>query len=429
VSDDKLEIDTSKGDIYQGTATNPKNLLLQPAPDGNWTIETKVDASAFNEAYQQAGLMLYADDANYVKLDFLATNPPGSAVSRGIELRSEVANAIVDPAPNAPAPTQGVWYLRLAKNGSTFTGSYSADGLTWTALPAVTNTAVGSAKFGVYAFGVDQTASKTAKFDYFKLVKDTTAPQVNLSLNPGTPSGLDGWWNDAVIATALGTDDQPGQVYLERKIDDGDWAEYTAPITVSAEGTHTVQVRASDTAGNVSEVKSATVKLDRSAPQTTVTGLTSGGKLGVASVATVAATATDALSGVASVGLTVDGKALPADGKLDGVALGLGAHELAVTSTDKAGNTAVTKVPFTVIASYAEANKLVERYRVAKTLPLATATILKVQLALAEQQQKQGHRAVAIVAMNLYLVQVKTVRDGPARTLLTAVGQDLRARI
>jgi hypothetical protein len=250
-----------------------------------------------------------------------------------------------------------------------------------------------------------------------------------LSLNPGTPSGLDGWWNDAVVATALGTDDQPGQVYLERKVDDGDWAEYTAPITVSAEGTHTVSVRASDTAGNVSEVKSATVKLDRSAPKTTVTGLASGGKLGVASVVTVGATATDALSGVASVGLTVDGKTVSSGGKLDGAALGLGAHELAVTSKDKAGNTAVTKVPFTVIASYAEANKLVERYRVAKTLPLATATILKVQLALAEQQQKQGHRAVAIVAMNLYLVQAKAVRDVPARTLLTAVGQDLKARI
>jgi hypothetical protein len=146
-------------------------------------------------------------------------------------------------------------------------------------------------------------------------------------------------------------------------------------------------------------------------------------------VVAVAATATDALSGVASVGLTVDGKALSPAGKLDGVSLGLGAHVLAVTAKDKAGNTGVTKVPFTVTASYAEATKLVERYRVAKTLPPATATILKVQLALAEQQQKQGHRAVAIVAMNLYLAQVKTVRDVPARTLLTAVGQDLKARI
>ena len=162
-------------------------------------------------------------------------------MTRGIELRSEVANAIVQPAPNAsPAPTQGVWYLRLAKSGSTFTGSYSADGVTWTALPAVTNTALESASFGVYAFGVDQVASKTAKFDYFKLVRDTVAPPVNLSVNPSAPSGLTGWWTDAVVATAMATDDQPGQLYLEQKIGDGNWSEYTTPITFSADGTHTV---------------------------------------------------------------------------------------------------------------------------------------------------------------------------------------------
>jgi hypothetical protein len=135
------------------------------------------------------------------------------------------------------------------------------------------------------------------------------------------------------------------------------------------------------------------------------------------------------LSGVDSVTLTVDGKALSPAGKLDGVALGLGAHELAVTAKDKAGNTGVTKVPFTVTVSYAEATKLVERYRVAGTLPLATATVLKVQLALAEQQQQKGHRAAAIVAMDLFLAKARTVRDVPARTLLTAVGQDLKARI
>jgi cytochrome c len=425
-----VEIDTSNGDIYQGTATNPKNLLLQPAPDGDWTIETKVDASAFDEQYQQAGLMVYGDDANYVKLDYLATNAPGSAVTRGIELRSEVNNAIVQPAPNAsPAPTQGVWYLRLAKSGSTFTGSYSADGLAWTALPAVTNPALASASFGIYAFGADQVASKTAKFDYFKLVRDTVAPQVSLSLNPSAPSGLNGWWTDAVVATAMATDNQPGQVYLEQKIGDGDWSEYTAPVTFSTDGTHTIQVRASDTAGNVSAPESVTVKVDRTAPKSTVTGLAAGGQLGVASVVTVSATAEDALSGLSGVTLTVDGKALPAGGKLDGVALGLGAHELAATATDKAGNTSVTKVPFTVFSSYAEALKLVERYRVAKTLPPATATVMKVQLTLAEKHDRQGREAVAAIALDLFLAQARTVRDVPARTLLVAVGSDLKRKL
>ncbi|WP_433158958.1 ThuA domain-containing protein [Kribbella sp. CA-247076] len=425
VAGDVLEIDTGNGDIYQGGNTNPKNLMLQPAPDGDWTIETKVDASAFDERYQQAGLMVYADDANYVKLDYLTTNAPGSPVTRGLELRSEVADAVVDPAPNAAA-TQGVWYLRLAKTGSTFTGSYSADGMAWTALPAVTNPALGSASFGVYAFGADQVASKTARFDYFKLVRDTVAPSVNLSLNPSTPSGLDGWWTDPVIATAMATDDQSGQVYLEQKVGDGSWSEYTAPVTLSADGTHTISVRASDTAGNVSPPESVTVKIDRTAPVAVVSGLASGGSLGVASVRPVSAQVTDALSGPAGVKLTVDGK--PLAGSLDGTVLGLGTHTLTAVAADAAGNRSTTAVPFTVVASYPEAIKLVERYRVAGTVPLATATVLKVQLGLAERAVRRNQQVVAAVALNLFLAKVRTVRDVPARTLLTAVGQDLRAR-
>lgn len=429
VAGGKLEIDTSKGDIYQGTATNPTNLTLQPAPDGDWTIETKVDASTFDEAFQQAGLMVYKDDANYVKLDYLTTNPSGSPVARGIELRSEINNVLQDPQPGAGA-TQGVWWFRLAKVGTSFTGSYSSDGLTWTAMQSVSNSALATgASFGVYAFGVDQVASKTAKFEYFKLVRDTTAPTVALSLNPSTPSGLAGWWTDEVIATALGTDDQGGQVYLEQKLGDGSWSEYTAPVKFTADGTHTLQVRASDTAGNVSEPSSVTVKLDKTKPTATVSGLASGGSLGVASTATVSAKAADALSGPAGVTLAIDGKPVPAGGKLDGAVLGLGAHKLTATASDAAGNKSVTTVPFTVVTSYPEAVKLVERFRVAGKVPLATATVMKVQLGLAERAVVRKQPLVARVAMDLYLAQAKTVRDVPTRTLLTAVGQDLRSKI
>ncbi|MET7280317.1 ThuA domain-containing protein [Kribbella sp. NPDC005582] len=429
VTGDKLEIDTSKGDIYQGTATNPKNLMLQPAPDGDWTIETKVDASTFDEAFQQAGLMVYKDDANYVKLDYLTTNPPGSTVARGLELRSEVGDVLQQPQPGAGA-TQGVWWFRLAKKGSSFTGSYSSDGVTWTAMQSVANAALATgAKFGVYAFGVDQAASKTARFDYFKLVRDTTAPTVALSLNPSAPSGQAGWWIDPVVATALGTDDQGGQTYLEQKVGDGNWSEYTAPVTFSADGTHTLQVRASDTAGNVSEPVSVTVKIDRTAPTATVSGLESGGSLGVASFATVSAKAADAGSGPAGVTLAIDGKPVPAGGKLDGAVLGLGAHKLTATALDAAGNKSSTTVPFTVVTSYPEAVKLVERFRAAGKLTQAQATVMKVQLGLAERAVARKQPLVARIAMDLYLTQAKSVKDVPTRTLLTAVGQDLRSKI
>ncbi|MEU4192129.1 ThuA domain-containing protein [Kribbella sp. NPDC026611] len=425
VTDGGLEIDTSKGDIYGGTATNPRNLMLQPAPDGDWTIETKVDASTFNEAFQQAGLMVYADDANYVKLDYLTTNAPGTPVARGIELRSEIADAVQSPQPNAPSPVQGVWYLRLAKSGSTFTGSYSADGLSWTALPPVTNTALGNAKFGIYAFGVDQTASKTAKFDYFKRITDTTAPTVSLGLNPSTPSGQAGWWTGPVTVTALGTDDQGGQVYLEQKAADGTWSEYTTPVQLTADGTHTITVRGSDTAGNVSEPSSVTVKLDQTPPTADMTGLPTA--LGVASTAQVKATSRDAQSGPDKVVLTVDGE--PSAGALDGAVLGLGVHSLTAQAFDLAGNSSTTTVQFTVFASYPEAIKLVDRFRLAGKVPLATATVLKAQLGIAQKAVERKQPLVAGIALNLYLTQARTVRDVPTRMLLTAVGQDLRGRL
>ncbi|MGA5762068.1 ThuA domain-containing protein [Nonomuraea bangladeshensis] len=182
VSGGKLELDTTTGDIYGTTNTGPKNLILQPAPDGDWTLETKLDASALNQQYQQGGLMVYTGDDDYVKLDFLTTNSPGATVARAIELRSEVGGTVQSPQPQANNLTGGEWHLRLKKEGDTFTGSYSSDGQTWTDLSApVKNSAVAEdAKVGVYTIGTNQTASKTVTFDFFRL---TGAAQVELAVS------------------------------------------------------------------------------------------------------------------------------------------------------------------------------------------------------------------------------------------------------
>ena len=95
-------------------------MTVQP---GSGVMETKVDGSALDERYQQGGLMAYAGDDDYVKLDYLTTNTAGSALQRSIELRSEIGGAVQNPQPNAsPAPTQGVWHLRLTKSGDDYTG-------------------------------------------------------------------------------------------------------------------------------------------------------------------------------------------------------------------------------------------------------------------------------------------------------------------
>ncbi|MGP3970053.1 ThuA domain-containing protein [Streptomyces sp. 6N223] len=432
VADGALRIDSSDGDIYGGSNTDPDNLILQPAPEGDWTIETKVDASAYDEQYQQAGLMAYADDGTYVKFDYLTTNAPGNAVSRGIEMRGEADDVVLSPQPNAsPAPTQGVWYLRMTKAGNAFTGSYSADGETWTDLPPVTNEALagGGMQFGVYAMGGPQTASKPASFDYFHLLDDdTTPPAVEVTTDPAEPNGEAGWWTTPVTVTATATDEEGGEVATEYRIGDGAWSEYTAPFTLSDDGTHTVQVRAGDTAGNVSDVVSTVIRIDGSAPVVSLTGIADGDEISLADVVEVTAEAEDATSGVAGVEFTLDGEPAGTPVTLDPAGLGLGDHVLAATVTDVAGNTAESRASFTVVADYAGAIALVEHLVSEDRISERTGDKLISYLEKAEaySTSKPGK---AEAWLNRFIDQAELVKDQEVSELLISVGEALREQL
>ncbi len=66
-SEKGLVITSQNGDLYQGTNTG-KNLFVKEA-DGNWSVTTQVHVdSEPTQDYQQAGLMVYADDDNYIKV-------------------------------------------------------------------------------------------------------------------------------------------------------------------------------------------------------------------------------------------------------------------------------------------------------------------------------------------------------------------------
>ncbi|WP_447007282.1 ThuA domain-containing protein [Saccharothrix isguenensis] len=346
LADGSLRIDTSAGDIYGTPNGTPANFILQNAPEGDWTIETKVDGSALNEQFQQAGLIAYVDDANYVKLDYLTTNAPGSAVERGIELRSESGDVVGQPQRGAGGLTQGVWHLRLTKSGDTYTGSYSADGQSWTVLEPVANPALAAnAKVGLFALGGPQTASKPARFDDFRVgAGDQAAPELSVAADPAAPTGANGWWTSPVTVTATATDDLPGQVYVEYRVDDGGWAEYSAPLPFSEDGSHVVAFRASDTAGHTSEEKTVEVKLDRTAPEVTAKADQPSGAEGWwTRPVTVSASATDETSGGPVLEYRVDAGAWqPYSGAV--AVTGEGAHRIAVRATDAAGNTSAETV-------------------------------------------------------------------------------------
>ncbi|WP_125776714.1 ThuA domain-containing protein [Antribacter gilvus] len=242
-----LQIDTTPTDIYGPGNTGVPNIVLQDQPEADWTVQTRVDGSTFDRQYHQAGLIVYGDDDNYVKLDVVTDNQAGQAVARRIELRSEVGGVVQDPQPNAGELLSGEWWLRLSRTGTTFTASYSADGQTWSEIPgAVTNAAVGGAGVGLYALGASQTAAATASFDHFRVVADTEPLAVTGTLAPAEPDGPDGSWLGPVTVTVDTTGGPAGtQVYREVNVDGAGWAEYTAPVVVTAPGAHAVEVRAS----------------------------------------------------------------------------------------------------------------------------------------------------------------------------------------
>ena len=84
VSGGKLHLELTGGDILGRSNTGPANLVLQRAPSGAWTIETTVRVP-LRSGSQQAGLLAYRDDGDYVKL--VATRRPAAGSSSGSSAR------------------------------------------------------------------------------------------------------------------------------------------------------------------------------------------------------------------------------------------------------------------------------------------------------------------------------------------------------
>ena len=187
LSGGNFNLTTELGDIYTGdTNPPPNNFILQSADHAgaDWVIETKL-SSTITDGYAQGGLIAYIDGDNYVKFD--AISDTGQTRINRLELRSEVAGAIQNPTPADPvvaAGTTNIW-LRLKKAGTTYSGEYSFDGTTWTAVATTTPNTMQSPKFGLFSFGPQAPGvGDVTSFDYFTLDGQDPPERVQLQ-RPG----------------------------------------------------------------------------------------------------------------------------------------------------------------------------------------------------------------------------------------------------
>jgi len=86
--------------------------------------------------------------------------------------------------------------------------------------------------------------------------EDTTPPSVSAQVS-GDRDQSGNYIGDATV-TVTATDTESGVSTVEYGVDGGPWIAYTAPVVVTVVGGHTVRYRATDNAGNVSEVKTVT---------------------------------------------------------------------------------------------------------------------------------------------------------------------------
>ena len=149
-----MRITCQPGELYMTTNT-AKNLLLRTPSAEDWSIKTKV---TFNPtlANQQAGLLVYQDDNNYVKLIrcYNGANRVHFAKETGgtYAMVNEVAQAATTV------------YLKITKSGTNYTGYYNTDGSeNWTQL-GTASTTLSNIKYGLANFAGP---TVDADFDWF----------------------------------------------------------------------------------------------------------------------------------------------------------------------------------------------------------------------------------------------------------------------
>jgi len=178
---------------------------------------------------------------------------------------------------------------------------YRVDGGTWQNGNSATLSADGT---HTVVFRVTDQAGNVLTTSTQMVNIDTVAPTIVPSVP--SPDGQNGWFvTSPVHVNVSANDTTSGLSTLQCRIDGGAWQ--TPPVDVSGDGSHDIECRAEDRAGNTA-VWSETVKIDATAPVLAPTMSAPDGQNGwFVSPATVSANAADTVSGVASVEHQVDG--------------------------------------------------------------------------------------------------------------------------
>ena len=237
----EYRIKSGSGDFGAWSAT-----YTSPTTDGNYTLETRQTDIAGNASVAQSIRFT---------LDTQAPATPNAVLN---DSGSSQTNPVTNAA-TLTAPTNSEVDAKLEYRIKTDDGAFSAWSTTYTAPTADGN----------YTLETRQTdtAGNASVAQSIRFTLDKQAPNTpNAKLTSDSGANDDSVTNLADITAPNNTEPN---AKLEYRVDSGDWsASYAKPNT---QGEHTVQVRQTDLAGNVSGVQNIVFNLDTEAPAQTLT--------------------------------------------------------------------------------------------------------------------------------------------------------------
>ncbi|MBP2353752.1 regulation of enolase protein 1 (concanavalin A-like superfamily) [Kribbella aluminosa] len=186
VANGALRWKTETNDLTDNNTAAKASLLLRDQPSGNFVVETKLHLDVGTDTvrnYQQAGLLVYLDDENWMRLDHVA-----GGTSRFVEFGKRMrftpvgAPSVVTFGGAMIGPPAETTWLRLAHDVVPQTGEHryraasSTDGKHWVwgaawTLPAGTTPRIGLVSQGSSAQTEAQYGKATAQFDYFRVMR------------------------------------------------------------------------------------------------------------------------------------------------------------------------------------------------------------------------------------------------------------------
>lgn len=119
-SEKGLVVTSQKGDLYKNTNTG-KNVVVKSV-SGDWSVTAPVHIeSELTQGYQQAGLMIYSDDDNYIKICVICQNGK-QQIQFGIENDASWSEKFLTPIEGTD------FVFKIVKNKNTYQALYSQDG-------------------------------------------------------------------------------------------------------------------------------------------------------------------------------------------------------------------------------------------------------------------------------------------------------------